>query len=109
MKLHYLLIFLVLALPVAASDSTEQIAEKWIKEAPTFSFDGFNLELKNHDEIEHVLEYTFMSRHAGYGDRTDKYTAEVLTPHTIKIKIVGEEVVSAIIDGIWDEIKQEKI
>jgi hypothetical protein len=53
-----------------------------------------------------VLTYNFTSSHAGYGNRTDKVTAEVITHHTIQVMIIDGNVVSAVIDEKWDEMGQ---
>jgi hypothetical protein len=50
-----------------------------------------------------VLTYAFTSSHAGYGDRSGKVTAQVITPHTIRITILDRTVDSAVIDEKWDE------
>jgi hypothetical protein len=50
-----------------------------------------------------VLTYNFTSSHAGYGDRSGKVTAQVITGHSILITIVDGTVDSAVIDGKWDE------
>ncbi len=87
------------------------LAESWIREAPTYSYDGSGLVLIDYVQLEsfpvrHVLTYNFTSSHAGYGDRSGKVTAPVITNHTIKITIVDGNVESAVIDGKWDEMGQ---
>jgi len=56
--------------------------------------------------VRHVLTYRFTSSHAGYGDRSRKLTAQVITEHSIKIVVVDGNVESAVIDGKWDETGQ---
>ena len=95
-------------------EEAEKIAETWIKSAPTYSFDGFDLKLEDHEVLEtfpeqHVLNYTFTSSHGGYGNRTDQIVTEALTPHSIEIIISESEVMSAVIDGKWDEIAQQPL
>ncbi len=51
----------------------------------------------------------FDSRHAGYGDRTGQMLAQVITRHRAEIRVVSDNVVSAILDGQWDEITQKMI
>lgn len=92
----------------------EAIAEDWIKNAPTYKYDGADLKLVNHVTMEsfpeqHSLTYTFISDHAGYGDRSDQMTAEVITDHTINIKMFQGLVATAVIDGTWDEMNQQTI
>ena len=93
-------------------EEAERIAETWVETAPTYSFDGFALELKDHEVLEtfpeqHVLNYTFTSSHGGYGNRTDRIVTEALTPHSIEVIVSEGKVMSAVIDGEWDEIVQK--
>jgi hypothetical protein len=87
------------------------LAESWIPKAPTYTYDGSGLRLVKYVQqesypVRHVLTYTFTSSHAGYGDRSGKVTAPIITDHTIKIVIIDGTVDSAIIDGVWDEMGQ---
>ncbi|MFT4249739.1 MAG: hypothetical protein ACMXYD_00015 [Candidatus Woesearchaeota archaeon] len=96
-------------------ETTElEIATQWIQQAPTYAHDGENLALTEYYVQEsyperHVLTFSFTSRTAGYGDRSDELVAQVLTDHEIRVVIVEEEVVSAVIDGVWDEVAQEML
>ncbi len=95
-------------------EEAEKTAETWIENAPTYSFDGFDLKLEKHEVLEaipelHMLTYSFTSRHGGYGNRTDQMVTQVLTPHTIEVTVSEKNVTSAIIDGKWDETAQEFI
>lgn len=87
------------------------LAERWIRDAPTFRFDGSdltfvrNMQLES-DPVRHVLTYRFTSSHAGYGNRSGAVTAQVITNHTITLVIVDGIVQSAVIDGKWDEMGQ---
>jgi hypothetical protein len=92
----------------------EMIARTWIENSPTYSFDGFDLKLENHEILEtipeqHFLTYTFMSRHGGYGNRTGQMTTQVLTPHKIEIIVSEKNITSAVIDGEWDELSQQPV
>jgi hypothetical protein len=87
------------------------LAESWIREAPTYTYDGSGLVLVDYVQqesfpVRHVLTYNFTSSHAGYGDRSGKVTAPVITKHTIKITIIDGTIESAIIDENWDEMGQ---
>ncbi|MDD1700855.1 MAG: hypothetical protein LUQ04_08700 [Methanoregula sp.] len=87
------------------------LAESWIREAPTYKYDGSGLRLVNYVlqesfPVRYVLTYTFTSSHAGYGDRSGMMTAQVITDHSIMITIVDGTVQSAVIDGKWDEMGQ---
>lgn len=95
-------------------EEAEEIAETWIETSPTYSYDGFDLKLEDHKVLEifpeqHFLNYTFTSRHGGYGNRTDQVVTEALTPHSIEIVVSEGEVRSAVIDGEWDEIAQRPL
>jgi hypothetical protein len=89
----------------------KDLAESWILGAPTYTYDGSGLGFVNYIQqesypVRHVLTYTFTSSHSGYGDRSGKVTAPVITDHTIKITIIDSTVDSAIIDEKWDEMGQ---
>jgi opacity protein-like surface antigen len=85
-----------------------EIADAWIRDAPTYRYDGSALEFVNYslqesNPVTHVLTYRFTSSHTGYGNRSGMVTAQVITRHTIKITIVESNVESALIDEKWDE------
>lgn len=95
-------------------EEARMIAEDWIKNAPTYRFDGFDLKFESQEALEtfpeqHLLVYTFTSRQAGYGDRTGQVLAQVLTPHRIEVTVSEKNVTSAIIDGKWDEVAQKPL
>ena len=90
------------------------LATKFIEQAPTFNFDGIpeTLELVEALTMEsfpeqHIITIRFDSRHAGYGDRADQLLAQVITAHTAEVKVVRDNVVSAVLDERWDELNQE--
>lgn len=92
-------------------DERKEIASEWIMNAPTYSFDGSDLEFVNYqvsDENprEAMLNYTFISNHGGYGNRSDQMIIQVITEHNIEIVLYNRNVNSAIIDGVWDEMNQ---
>jgi hypothetical protein len=87
------------------------LAEDWIRGAPTYRYDGSGLAFVSYVQqesypVRHVLTYNFTGNHAGYGNRSGEVTAQVITPHTITITIIDGNVVSAVIDGQWDEMGQ---
>ncbi|MBI3051752.1 hypothetical protein HYY74_04825 [Candidatus Woesearchaeota archaeon] len=91
----------------------EKTAERWIENAPTYRFDGYGLRLLDHKQLEsypvqHVLTYEFTSSHAGYGNRQGKVLAQALTRHEIVVRLSGGRIASAILDGKWDEMRQQK-
>ncbi len=95
-------------------EESRNIAESWIKEkSPTYVHDGFDLILVSEKEIVSRLVYShlysFQSRSAGYGDRSDEMSAQVITLHEIEIIVESGEVISAITDDVYDEINREMI
>jgi len=89
----------------------KKLAEIGIREAPTYRYDGSGLEFVSYvqqesNPVRHVFTYNFTSSHAGYGDRSGKVTAQVITEHSIKVTIADGNVLSAVIDEKWDEIGQ---
>ena len=92
------------------SEKAKEITEQWIKsEASTYVFDGYDLQLLQVEEIKegglYELTFSFTSRAAGYGDRTDEMAAQVITPHVIEVVVEKGKIVSAVTDGVYDEIK----
>lgn len=94
------------------SERAKTVAMTFIKEGPTFRFDGVEDSVK----VERILAtgraYTwevhvrFECLHSGYGDRTGKVILPVITSHLAKVVVERGRVVSAIIDDKWDELDQ---
>ncbi len=89
------------------------VAREWMEEeSPTYTFDGDELEVVGWVRIEdgkYEFTFDFESSSAGYGDRTDEATAQVITPHTTVVVVDDGEVVSAITDEVYDEMADEMI
>jgi hypothetical protein len=93
-------------------EASQEIARQYVLDEPTFKFDGMEETLKLADTItlkcpycwEFVFE--FDCRQPGYGDRTGLMLAQVITPHTARIEVQKGGVVSAVMDGKWDMMKQ---
>ena len=92
------------------------IAIEFLVNSPTFSFDGVQESIQIIDQytlesypIQHIVIIAFNTTHAGWGNREGTFSAQVITPHIIKITIVEGQVVSAVIDEKWDEISQTQI
>ena len=101
------------ALSISAAEA-QTISEEWVKNAPTYKYDGSGLTLVNSVVMEsfpqqYSMTYSFISGHAGYGNRSGQVTAEVMTDHTVNIKMFQGLVTSAIIDGVWDEMNQQML
>lgn len=87
-------------------------AQEWVVQAPTYSYDGIDIELIDYRQETqefpaHTVIFNFTTESAGYGDRSDQATAQVITEHQIRLLLVNGEVREAIIDNEWDEINQE--
>jgi len=90
------------------------VASWFVKSSPTFAFDGIEDSLDLQIELvresfpeQYVINADFTSSQAGYGDRSDKFLAQVITPHTMNLVVSSGNVVSAIIDEKWDELNQK--
>ncbi|MFW6151091.1 MAG: hypothetical protein ACOC6A_06115 [Chloroflexota bacterium] len=96
-------------------EMSREIAEEFVRNSPTFAFDGMpeTLELVEtlYPDIEGAwgFVYRFESRHAGYGDRTGQALAQVITPHEAHITVERGEVISALMDEKWDMLAQEML
>jgi len=95
----------------------KELAVEWLKNAPTYSFDGIDGSIRSIDCVilesypeQYVVTIVFKCAHPGYGDRSDMVLAQVITEHTAVIVIVESTVQSAVIDGEWDEFNaREKV
>lgn len=90
------------------------IAQDWVlNQSPTYTHDGMDLALVSENVIvpdaEYEFVFTFDSRAAGYGDRSDEMSAQVITPHEIRVAVASGEVVSAVTDGVYDEMRDTMI
>lgn len=101
-----------------AFEQSRQVAEAYVRNDPTFRFDGMEDTLKLEKIILFDMPYpyldcefvfSFMSRHSGYGDRTGQVLLQVITPHTVRITIGGGEVVRAVMDEKWDMMEQRML
>lgn len=93
-------------------EESQRIAEEFVRNSPTFSFDGIEDTLRLTDTLTArcpccwVFTFEFDSRHAGYGDRTGQVLAQVITPHRAAVAVEQLEITSAVMDEKWDMIKQ---
>ncbi|WP_100182067.1 hypothetical protein [Candidatus Nitrosotenuis aquarius] len=101
-------------IPIYDEETITEIAREFVVSSPTFAFDGMEetLEFGSITILEsfpeqHVIDATFTSSHGGYGDRTDQVVTQVLTPHIMEIIISEGAVISAVIDGEWDEMNNQ--
>ncbi|MCW4049688.1 MAG: hypothetical protein NWE89_08115 [Candidatus Bathyarchaeota archaeon] len=94
----------------------EKMAIEFLKNGPTFSFDGIpgSIEVKDviaaeSYPVQYFITIAFECRHAGYGEREGQMLAQVITPHVIKIALSDDVIGSAIIDNQWDELIQRTV
>lgn len=98
-----------------SQEESQKIAKDFLQNSPTFKFDGMEntLKLVSTTALKKPhswqFEYEFQCRHAGYGDRTGKILAQVITPHKAQIVVQEGEVVHALLDGKWDMLRQRMV
>lgn len=89
-------------------EKSRQVAEEFVKKEDTFQFDGIPDTLKVISTTAMgdgwIFTIQFDSRHAGYGDRTGKVLAEVITPHKVEVNVQAGQVIKAMMDEQWDMI-----
>lgn len=101
-------------------ESAMKSASDFLNTEATYKFDGMpgtvtmdaQKVVIETDPVKEVYVVTaeFTSRQAGYGDRTGMMMAEVLTTHKCVITIdQNGQIISAVMDGQWDMIKQKTI
>jgi hypothetical protein len=90
-----------------------QKARQFTISHPTFAFDGIreSLDINLVSIIQtkvpvYIVQVIFDSDHPGYGKRTGQVLSEVPTHHAMIVMVSGNEIGSAIVDGIWDEFNQ---
>ncbi len=98
-----------------SEEESQRTAEEFLRNSPTFVFDGIEdtLTLVNtitaEDSYYWVFIFEFVSRNDGYGDRTGQTLLEVETPHQAVIAVEQLEIISAVMDEQWDMLNQEMI
>jgi len=98
-----------------SEEESQEIAEEFVEDSPTFVFDGIEDSLVLTDTLTLQCPYCwqfvfeFDSSHAGYGDRIGLTLAEVITPHQAVVTVEQGEVTGAVLDGEWDMLSQETL
>ena len=95
--------------PVGSSASI-QAAEDYVRNSPTFRFDGIEetFKLEESRAVKYCpgcYEYTFYfeSRHPGVGDRAGVQLRNIITPHRVVVNVTYEtNVVMGVMDDSWD-------
>lgn len=98
-----------------SSELAVNIAQNFLFHASTFKFDGLpesvvveGIILIESNPSQYVVTISFDSAHSGYGNRSEQVLAQVITKHTAIITVVNDNVGSASIDDLWNEITQEE-
>ncbi len=94
-------------------EQARNVAEAWIKNSSsTYIYDGYDLELLSEEQVKkdtYEFLFSFETRTAGYGDRTDQMVAQVITPREILVLVEKDEVVKAITDGVYNELEEKML
>ena len=96
-------------------EESREIAREWIEtQAPTYTYDGDDLQFQESRALDLVdcencyeFDFSFKSRQAGFGDRSGKMSAQVITPHLITVWVENGEVTKALTDNQFNEITGE--
>jgi hypothetical protein len=100
---------------IATEEESLKTAEDFLKNSPTFQFDGIEGSIKHIETLEAFCPYCwgfvfeFECANAGYGDRSGQEVATVITPHEAIISVGQGNVDGGSIDGIWDMVTQQEI
>jgi hypothetical protein len=94
-------------------DDNKRVAEDFVKQEATYSFDGMAETLKVTGSTSVVdgwrIIIEFDSRHAGYGDRSGQMLAQVITHHAAEVTVQSGQVTTAVMDGVWDMVSQQML
>jgi hypothetical protein len=88
----------------------------FLKNGPTFSFDGIPGSIEVIEVIaaesypvQYFITIAFECTQAWYGDREGMMLVQVISPHEIRIALSNGVIGSAIIDDQWDELIQRPV
>lgn len=107
----------VLIIPTTQEDEERNdalgIAQRYVVTSPTFAFDGDINSLKTEYvgatksiPPQYIFKATFDSSHGGYGNRQGQMLTQMITSHTMIILVSEGNLVSAVTDETWDELKE---
>ena len=89
-----------------SKEESQRIAEEFVRNSPTFVFDGIEDTLRLTDTLTArcpycwVFIFEFDSSQAGYGDRTGQMLT-LITHHRAVITVEQLEIMSAVMDDKW--------
>ncbi len=102
-----------------AAVTAGKIAEDFIRNSPTFRFDGIegSIALASSDPgytsayRSWSCSFKFETLHPGHGDRTGQTLAEAITAHyaTVLVNLETSTVVRATCDNTWDMLKEKEL
>ncbi len=93
----------------------ENIGRGFVENESTYVFDGMEETLVmagmeySAEDVAWFVTFRFDSRQAGYGDREGQMLAQVITPHEAVLKYQQGNLISAIMDGQWNMVKQRMV
>lgn len=95
-------------------EQSQQLAQEWIeKNCQTYIYDGVNLQLAKSEVLRcpgcYQFIFTFQSSQAGYGDRSDKMSAQVITDHELQVAMEQGKINKAVTDNLYDELNQSML
>jgi len=89
------------------------LAEGFIKNSPTYRYDGFGLKQASIIPLDcktcWQVVYEFSSQSSGYGDRINQNTLPIRTLHQVQITVEDGAIKKAFIDGKWDMLEEKMI
>lgn len=89
-------------------EESQTVAENFAPNSSTYKFDGSGLKLESFESLKcpYCWEFKFIfdSKQSGYGDRKGQILAQVITPHTLLVTVNQGKIVSAVVDGTFDEL-----
>ena len=87
-------------------------ALNFVKNSPTYTFDCYGAFISGiipaNCEGCYKVTVGFTCSHPGYGDRSGRILAELVTGHSAEVEVKKGVVENAEVDGVWDMILQEK-
>ena len=95
-----------------SEEESRELAEEFVKNSPTFAFDGIEETLVLTETLTARCPYCwtfvfdFDSSQAGYGDRTGQMLAQVITHHQAVVTVEQMQVTTAVMDGKWNMLTQ---
>lgn len=100
---------------IATEEESRNIAEGFLRNSPTYTYDGVEGSIKHVETLEAFCPYCwgfvfeFQCLNTGYGDRSDKQVSTAMTRHKAHISVSQGKVDGGTIDDIWDMMTQQEI